>query len=164
MPNENRSNVTIPPAVITTITNALNDIKTALDPYLTPLNPDERQSMAKMSDKSLAFVNKAHDYTQSNPEFMPAFIPMADFETDFVNVTAINPLAKLALTIADSLIDTATVSGSEAFYAARAYYNNVKLGESNGAASARTIHGELKKRYPGRPAAAAADAETPPKA
>jgi len=103
-----------------------------------------------MSDKTVTFVSKAHDYTESNPEFMPAFLLQSDFDLDFSNVTGVNPLAKLALSIANNLNDIAMVAGSEAFFAARAYYNNVKLGDKSNIASARTIYAELQKRYPGK--------------
>ena len=150
MANENRSYVAIPASVITSITNSLNAIQTALAPYVTPLTLQERHDIYKMSDKSVTFVSKAHDYADSNPEFLPAFVAKDDFDIDFDNINSVGPLAKLALQVANNLNDTAMVAGSEAFLEALAYYNNVKLGDKNGIAGARTIYQELQKRYPGR--------------
>ncbi|UAY52020.1 hypothetical protein [Ferruginibacter albus] len=149
MPNENRSYKLIPIDVINQINSLLTQASQAIAPFLTPLNPDERQSMTKMGDKSVAFVTKANDYNKSDPQFLPAFIVSQDFDIDVNNAVNVTPLANLGHTLANSLADIAMLAGSEAFYAARAYYSNVVLGESHGARNARTIHEELKKRYPG---------------
>jgi hypothetical protein len=36
-----------------------------------------------MGDKSLAFVEKAHDYALDNPALFPSYLDMAAFNADF---------------------------------------------------------------------------------
>jgi hypothetical protein len=158
---ENRSNVAIPAAVITAITTSFTAIQTALAPYVTPLSEDDRKGILKMSEKSETFVGKSLDYAGTNPEFMPAFGSVSDFQLDFGNVTALNPISKLALQVANDLNDTAMVAGHEAFASALMYYNNVSQGNKNGVASSRTIYADLSQRFPGRPKK---QAVTPPPA
>jgi len=49
----NRVSTEIPTAVLTDVTTKLNEMRT-LQPYLQALTPDERRSLPKMSDKSIA--------------------------------------------------------------------------------------------------------------
>ena len=58
-------------------------MKTALAPYTLALTPQERHAMLKMGDKSLAFVEKTHDYAQDNPTLVPSYLDMDDFDKDF---------------------------------------------------------------------------------
>jgi hypothetical protein len=39
--------------------------------------------MLKMGDKSLAFVEKAHDYTHDNPNLVPSYLDLGAFDVDF---------------------------------------------------------------------------------
>jgi hypothetical protein len=48
-----------------------------LAPYIIALIPRERKTMFKMGDKSLAFVEKAHDYAADNPVLVPSYLDMA---------------------------------------------------------------------------------------
>lgn len=51
------------------ILTRLNEI-TAKLPFLVNLTTEERRSLSKMGDKSVAFVTKAMDYASTNPEFV----------------------------------------------------------------------------------------------
>lgn len=151
MANDNKSIVAIPAAVITQITDLLNQASAALQPYVTALTLEERKTIAKMSDKTQAFVQKVVGYTVSNPEFIPAFMDAKDLGIDWGNVSALDPVLKIAEQLADNLNDTEMVAGSEAFLSALMYYNGVKQGDKGGIASARSIYEDLQKRFPGRP-------------
>lgn len=157
MANENKSNVAIPATVIDQVTNLLNQINTTLAPYITPLTNEERRAILKMSDKTEAFVDKTKGYLVSNPEFIPSFLNTGDFEIDYQNNTLMNPVLKTATQLANNLNDTVMVSGSEAYKGSLMYYNNVKQGDKNGVANARTIYEDLKKRFPGK-----SNGEVPP--
>jgi hypothetical protein len=41
--------------------------------------------MAKMGEKTLSFVEKAHEFAQQNPNLVPPFLDMAAFDTDFAD-------------------------------------------------------------------------------
>jgi hypothetical protein len=50
-----------------------------------------------MGDKTLAFVNKALEYSKQNPKVVPLFLDVTEFENDVQSVTninkGVNPLA-----------------------------------------------------------------------
>ena len=150
----NRSNVVIPQTVIDEVTTKLNEIKTALAPYVVNLTAEERKDLFKMSDKSQAFVTKVAEYTNTNPEFIPPFMSKPNLQLDLDNAMKLEPILQVAHQVCDNVSDTKMVSGSEAFLEALTYYNSVKQADKNGVANARSIYEELSKRFPGRRKAA----------
>ncbi|MDR1147553.1 MAG: hypothetical protein LBK66_02865 [Spirochaetaceae bacterium] len=61
----------IPDATITQVHSQISAVIQQIQPYIIALTPHERQTMLKMGDKSLAFVEKAHDYAADNPTLTP---------------------------------------------------------------------------------------------
>jgi hypothetical protein len=152
----NLSNVAIPQQVADDVTTKLNEIKTALAPYMITLADGERGDMLRLSDKSEAFLSKVVNYTESNPEFIPAYLDKADLMIDVNNCKLLDPLTKLAQQLCDSLNDTRIVAGNEAFLESLAYYNNIKLAGKSGIGNAGTIYEDLSQRFPGRKGAKSA--------
>ena len=90
-----------------------------------------------MSEKSIAFVNKVETYTNSNPEFAPAFMQVAEFEKDFLLVEELKPLLDICEQLCSNIDDTSMLVGNEAYVAALMYYNSVKMAAKTG----RPVHG-----------------------
>jgi hypothetical protein len=149
MSNANRVSADIPAAVITDVTTKLNEVRALLQPYLQALTPEERRTLPKMSDKSIAFVNKAETYSVSNPEFAPAFMQVAEFSKDMHLVTELKPILDICEQLVSNIDDTSMLAGSEAYVEALMYYNSVKLAAKTGQASARPIYDDLSMRFPG---------------
>jgi hypothetical protein len=150
MSQQNLVNVTIPAAKLQTIKGLVDQLKTELAPFVITLTNEERMTVLKLGDKSVAFVNKVKDYAISNPEFVPPFLSVPDLVTDITAVDELTPILRGLEEITSNLDDTVMLSGSEAFVGALMYYNGVKLGDKTGIADAKLIYEELKKRFPGR--------------
>jgi len=149
MSNANRVSADIPAAVITEVTTKLNEVRALLVPYLEALTPEERRTLPKMSDKTIAFVNKTETYTISNPEFAPGFMEVAEFAKDMQVVVELKPILDICEQLVSNLDDTSMLAGSEAYVQALMYYNGVKLAAKTGQASARPIYDDLSVRFPG---------------
>ena len=145
---ENKHNQSIPEEVLTQVTTKLNEILTLVKPYAITLTPEERKSMLKMGDKSNSFVEKALEYTKTNPEFVPAYMNVAEFETDFVETKNLIGVMSLATQVSNSIDDTQLAAGSEAYHAALYYYGNVQQSAAVNVPGAKAIYDELKKRFP----------------
>lgn len=145
---ENKHNQNIPEEVLTQVTTKLNEILTLVKPFAVTLTPEERKSMLKMGDKSNSFVEKALEYTRTNPEFVPAYLNVAEFETDFVETKNLIGVMSLATQVSNSIDDTQLAAGSEAYHAALYYYGNVQQSAAVNVPGAKAIYDELKKRFP----------------
>ncbi len=132
------------------ILQKLSEIRTMLAPYLQSLTVTERHDLPKMSNKSYSFVAKAAEYSESNPQFVPAFTPQGELNRDFYVVEVLRPILDSCAQLHSDLDDTLMLAGSEAYTESLMYYNNVKLAASRGEASAKPIHEDLAARFPGR--------------
>jgi hypothetical protein len=150
MSQQNQVAVKIADADLQNITKLITDLQAAIAPYVITLTAEDRKSLLKMSDKSVAFVNKNLGYTTTNPEFIPPYLSVPDFQTDADAVNQLHPLFKEIKQIADNLDDTIMLSGSEAYTGALLYYNSVKQAIKGNVPNTKTIYDDLSQRYPGR--------------
>lgn len=144
---DNKHIQSIPADVLTQVNAKLNEIITLTKPYMVTLTPDERHNMLKKGDKSNSFVTKTFEYSKTNPEFIPAFMNVADFEIDLNDSNNLVGPVSLATQICNALDDTMMVAGSEAYYAALYYYSNVQQSANVNIPGAKAILEELKKRF-----------------
>ncbi len=146
----NTHNLSIPEEVLTQVNTKIAEIIGLLKPYTLTLTPYERKNMLKMGDKSNSFVLKTFEFTKTNPEFIPAFMNAADFDTDLADSRNLVGTVSLATQLLDAIDDTMMAAGSEAYYAALYYYSNVQQAASMNIPGAKAIYEELKKQFPGK--------------
>lgn len=144
---KNQISIEIPQAVIDTVTQKLQECKTALSPYLQGLTMEERISLFKMGDKTVATVQKTKSYVDTNPEFVPSYMDKDEFLKDEAVVTVLNPIVNLANQLAADVNDTIMLAGSEALQAVMLYYGQVKEANSKGIVTAKPIYEDLSQRF-----------------
>jgi hypothetical protein len=120
----NQISLTIPEADLTEITASINTLRTKLLPYLKTLSPEERQELPKMGDKTVSFVQKTVEYCRQNSDLVPQFLDVNELAVDVKTVEAIRALYQPLLQITDSLSDTMTLAGSEAYMASLMFYSS----------------------------------------
>ncbi len=113
MPYQNLEG-TIPPAVVTEVGTKLNEIITALAPYVINLSMEERSQLYKMGATRNSLVQKTITVCDNYPQVVPAFVSVDDLKDDYTAYGQMDPLRLLALQIAESLDDTQMARGSEA--------------------------------------------------
>ncbi len=147
MSTQNQISIEIPQTVIDDVMAKLQECKTALAPYLQGLTAEERKTLFKMGDKTVATVQKTKSYMDTNPEFIPGYMNKTEFLKDETVVTQLNPIANLAKQLASDTEDTVMLSGSEALQEAMLYYGQVKEASSKGVPTAKPIYEDLKQRF-----------------
>jgi hypothetical protein len=147
MSTKNQISIDIPQAVIDTVTQKMQECKTALAPYLQGLTAEQRGSMLKMGDKTLATVQKTKSYMETNPEFVPTYMDKVEFLKDEAVASLLNPIANLSNQISTDVADTVMLAGSEALQASLLYYGQVKEAHSKGIPTAKPIYEDLSQRF-----------------
>lgn len=147
MSTKNQISIVIPKAVITEVTQKMQDARSLIAPYLQGLAKGEKESIFKLGDKTVATVQKVKDYTDTNPEFTPAYMDQPEFLKDEAVVTDLTPIRNLAQQLASDLSDTITIAGNEALLAALLYYGAVKEASNKGVATAKPIYEDLSQRF-----------------
>lgn len=147
MSTSNQISEEIPQTVIDTVMQKLQECKTALSPFLQGLTADERHSLFKMGDKTVAIVQKAKSYVDTNPEFVPAYMDKTEFLKDEKVVSQLNPIINLATQLLSDADDTMLLAGSEALQSALLYYGQVKEANNKGIPTAKPIYEDLSQRF-----------------
>ncbi len=167
MSTENVVSIVVPPAILAEALDHVTQALYLLNPYLVALTPEERHDLSKMSDKSVAFVTKALQYAETNPQFAPGYLSIPDLQIDVQAVQDLTSVENPANSLAMQLNDTIMKAGSEAMQIALVYYSSVKRASEENAPGAKAIYDDLKVRFEKRktvvtPAAApvASSAET----
>ncbi len=149
MPNEFHQD--IPAAVLAAVQQNLDAAKAALGPYLISLTPDERKTMLRMADKTVAFVQKTAEYATNNTDFVPGFVNLAELKQDTAGMAALAPLRQQFEQLAYDLDSTVMTAGSEAYGNALTVYGNIKFLAKNKQPGAQTAYDDLRVRFPGSP-------------
>jgi hypothetical protein len=149
MPNEFAQ--IIPAAVLQQVQQHLDAIKTVLGSYLISLTPEERKTMPRMADKTVAFVTKTADYAANNPTFVPGFVDLTELTQDVAGVSALTPLRQQFEQLALDTDSTVMVAGSEAYTNSLTIYTNIKFMAKNKQPGAQAAYDDLSVRFPGNP-------------
>jgi hypothetical protein len=144
---ENKINFIVPDEVITLVTEKLNEAVAALQPYLIALTPEERQTIPKMSGKTMPFVEKTLEYGESAPQFAPPYMDREAPFSDMKVLQQLTPLFRIIKAMNDGLDDTIMEAGGEGFVNALSYYNSVKQASKMNVPGAKSIFEDLSKRF-----------------
>ncbi|WP_019948121.1 hypothetical protein [Hymenobacter aerophilus] len=148
MPNQFSQD--IPATALQQAQAALDAFRTALEQYLHALTPDERRSMLRMADKTVAFVQKTADYATTTPAFAPGFVSLPDLKQDLQGVQQLTPLHQQLAQLTELLDSTMMLAGSEAYASALSIYQNIKFMAEKRQPGAQTAYDDLRQRFPGR--------------
>ncbi len=128
-------------------------------PFLISLTTAERAQLAKVGDKTEAFVRKAVDVGARNSGLLSqAFVDEMRRDADLW--VSLMPIQAAIDQLQQRIDDTVTQVGAEAYAAARTVYAVTKTPFAE--ADLKTAADELGKRFGRRPRAAAAAAEPAP--
>ncbi|MDD3320939.1 MAG: hypothetical protein PHS59_05795 [Paludibacter sp.] len=138
----------IPQTVLDEIKTKLNEAIELMKPYAITIGAAERSELAKLGDKTLAFVEKTKTHSADNPLLRPAYFDYDEFSIDFSDYQNLRPLSKLIEQLLNYTDDTMMVSGSEAYIAALSFYNSVKDASKRDIPGAKAVYDDLKARFP----------------
>ncbi len=147
---ENNFNFSLTPEELKQVNQAVDVLKTILEPKLSSLATSDKRDMPKMGDKTLAFVEKSVSYGEMYPDFMPKFIDIKEAKMDLKTVKDLKQLLTPLLRITNEIDDTMTLAGSEAYSSALSIYKVLKNAANMGQAGAKEASDDLKSRFPGK--------------
>ena len=123
------------------------DGATGLLPFLVELTSDDRKRMYFMSRKRLDFMERGLRYAQENPQLVPSYLDLTEFERDVALRAQLYRVFDRVNTLHKGLKDTLSVLESEAYEIARAFYAAVKVAAKRGEQGAENISKDLLYHY-----------------
>lgn len=140
----NRISITVTNAQKTNVTQMVADIALETRNLQVPMSKAEIKPLPKIADGRIPFVEKVAQYAVSNPEFLPPFANVPEFQTDFKAFKDLREIVRPMRQVLDGLENSMYVSGSEAYEFARDYYKMVKHAAEMGVPGAQTIYDDLR--------------------
>lgn len=128
------------------ILNLIQQIEAKLQ-FLINLTPEERQALPKMGDKSVAFVQKAIELAQQNPNLVPPYVNIEELKRDFELANQLRDILNAVARLFEKVSDTYIAAGSEAYVAALTFYNSAKAAAKMNVPGTDVIVNELSERF-----------------
>jgi hypothetical protein len=107
-----------------------------LMPFLCDLSAEQRQSLFRVGDKSLAFIRKAREAALAHSEGLPRQFDDKEFQKDVELVEALYPILMAVRHAADLIEDTYALAASEAYASALVVYRSLRDNDPDGAFAA----------------------------
>ncbi len=117
----NRVSATLAAADKQAVIDAIGVIRKNM-PFLIDLSADERRDLAKMGDKSEAFVSKVLEVVEQNPALVPAAYNAPEFRRDWDLFKELQTLTVPLSQLAELVDDTMTELSAELYAAALVGY------------------------------------------
>jgi hypothetical protein len=120
-----RVNYTMPQTQYEAIKSLIVDLDNEII-FGVDLDSEERGSLPKTGDKSLAFVRAAAGLVDMAPDFLPRSFNIPEFQQDVALMEKLVDLNRRLERTAQRVNDTLLAVGSEAYLAALVVYKNAK--------------------------------------
>lgn len=150
MAQPNTISVVLDDASMVEIRAAIGVLKTKLAPHLKTLSVQDRKELPRLGDKTLAFVQKAKDYSGLHADLVPGYLDREAFDIDLEAFNRLRNLERDLTPVTEALADSIALSGSEAYQAALVFYNNVKAARKVNVGASAAVYDDLSSRFPGR--------------
>jgi hypothetical protein len=147
---DNKHAQSIPADVLAQVNAKIAEAIALIKPFSVILTADERASVVKVGDSGFNFVTKVLQYTQTNPEFVPGYLNVAEFEIDVKDGDGHPAITTLINQLYNYFDDTKLAARSEAYGAALYYYGSVQQAASVNLPGAKAIYDDLKQYFASR--------------
>ena len=137
---DNKHFQSIPQEVLDQIKVKIGEAIELVKPHAVVMTADERASALRVGDKAFA-------YTQTNPEFIPSFLNVKDFEIDIKDADGHPEVITLINQLYNYFDDTKLAARSEAYSASLYYNGNEQQAASVNLPGAKAIYDDLKQYF-----------------
>jgi hypothetical protein len=142
----NNISAEIPQETETSVIQSIKDAKNLL-PFLVDLTIEERLRLAKMSRKSVDFVDRGLLHATNYPQYVPPYLELDEFRKD---VELRKPMYRIMAEVAsfqEKLRDTLLLVESDAHTTARVFYKSIKAAAKEGQEAAENIAKDMAFHY-----------------
>jgi len=138
------NNPDIPARIIDIMNEELNELKTALEEYAQHFRPLDRKRKNGVGIERQGFIDRALEIAEENPEFLPHYVPIEDFQSDYQYFVSVRTLYDLSKQISELLMNIMVEAADMVYTDALEYYNSVKEAAKRRVDPAETLAKELE--------------------
>jgi hypothetical protein len=118
--------------------------------FCIKLSDAEQQTIPKLSDGRLPFVQKSLSYGASTPVIVSPYTDLKGLDIDVKLFDTLGPVARELSSLTEMIVDTRTAAGSDAYSAALIIYKSAQGAAKSGVPGTQAIVDDLKKLFEGQ--------------
>lgn len=145
---------TVTEEILAGITNIKNKL-----PFLIGLSTEEKKTLPKFGDKSVAFVKKAHEFASQNEGILPRSFNLDEMAKDVNLYDKLYAIQQPLRALLESIDDTLQEVGAEAYSSALYIYSLAKMHKTSVDMADETLD-DLAKRFLKKSVASSEDDES----
>ncbi len=119
-------------------------IRTILKDKMVNLTPDERRQYGRIANQNKLLVNKAKQFMEQHPHFIPPFLDKEEFDRDYIAREQIENRVKLLENIVQQLLDTKTLLDHDNYTNALSFYRLVRYLAQENEVGAKSVYEDMK--------------------
>lgn len=147
MPTSDNLQITISDADLKKVNDAVDALESVLGPLLVTLTGKEIQRLPKASDGTLPFIQQALQFSETQPQFAPAYLDLPGLHQDLKSWEQLTAVLRRLQPLTTNLTSTTIQLGSESYVTALAYYNAVQQAAKRAVSGAPDTYQVLKARF-----------------
>lgn len=145
--SENRINVVLAPADVTTVNTAVSTILSKV-PANTTLTDEQRLSYNAINVANKIFADDCLAEAQANGTgILPAFVNLTNLQNDLSVFEQLDQIESALNNALQRITDAKRIAGHEAYGQANVIYSAFKTANENGIANAKSSFDKLKARF-----------------
>lgn len=144
---ENLISIAFTETELATIQTALNSIQSVLSGKAINLTPQQRQQYGSIAEQNKLFVNKAKQYMEQYPEYVPSFLSKAEFDKDYTARMQLEAPAARLKNVAEQIADTKVLLDHDNYFNALTFYRNIRFLANENVPGISTIYEDMKQFF-----------------
>ncbi len=127
---------------------ALKTLEQILAGKTANLSLDERKQFGRIAEQNKLFVNKAKDYMEEYPQYVPPFLDKAEFDKDFMARSIIEKRLIRLDGLTEQLSDTKILLDNDNYNNALTFYRNIRFLSREDVPGTTNIAEDLSQFFP----------------
>lgn len=122
----------------------LAGIKTVLTGKTVNLTPEQRQQYGRIANQNKLIVDKAKNYMEQNPAWVPKFLDKEEFDKDYTARKQVEERVQLLGSLSQQLLDTKTLLDHDNYTNSLTFYRMVRFLAGENEPGAKTVYEDMK--------------------
>ncbi|MEM6718362.1 MAG: hypothetical protein AAF611_03505 [Bacteroidota bacterium] len=132
---------------LTNLDSHLDGIQQILAGKTVNLTPEQRQQYGRIANQNKLIVDKAKNYMEQFPNWIPNFIDKVEFDKDYTARLQIEGRVLLLENLAQQLIDTKTLLDHDNYTNTLSFYRTMRYLAGENEAGAKTVYEDMKTLF-----------------
>ena len=122
----------------------LSRIRTLLNGKTVNLTPEQRRQYGRIANQNKLIVDKAKNYMEQHPQWIPRFVDKAEFDRDYDARTQIENRVQLLENLATQLTDTKTLLDHDNYNNALSFYRMMRYLARENEPGAKPVYEDMR--------------------